>query len=38
MGLGFFQRAVEWQKRYGVAGQEVGNSIQTNAILLDSDE
>ncbi|MBP7050167.1 MAG: anaerobic sulfatase maturase [Phycisphaerae bacterium] len=36
MGLGFFRKAVELQKRYGVAGQEVGNSIQTNAILLDN--
>jgi uncharacterized protein len=35
MGLDFFKRAVELQKRYGVAGQEVGNSIQTNGILLD---
>lgn len=36
MGLDFFKRAVELQRRYGVAGQEVGNSIQTNAVLLDS--
>ncbi len=38
MGLDFFKRAVEMQKRYGVAGQEVGNSLQTNAILLDNAE
>ncbi len=38
MGLDFFKRAVELQKRYGVAGQEVGNSIQTNGVLLDSDD
>jgi len=25
MGLDFYQRAVEFQKKYGVAGQEVGN-------------
>ena len=36
MGLDFFQRAVELEKRYGIAGQEVGNSLQTNAILLDN--
>ncbi len=38
MGLDFFKRAVELQTRYGVAGQEVGNSIQTNAVLLDNAE
>ena len=38
MGLDFFKRAVELQKRYGVAGQEVGNSLQTNAILLNNAE
>jgi len=36
MGLDFYRRAVELQKKYGVAGQEVGNSLQTNALLLDS--
>ena len=36
MGLDFFRRAVELQKRYGVSGQEVGNSIQTNGLLLDN--
>jgi anaerobic sulfatase-maturating enzyme len=35
MGLDFYRRAVELQKKYGVAGQEVGNSLQTNALLLD---
>jgi len=35
MGLDFYKRAVELQKKYGFAGQEVGNSLQTNAILLD---
>jgi uncharacterized protein len=34
MGLDFYKKAVELQKKYGVTGQEVGNSIQTNAILL----
>jgi uncharacterized protein len=36
MGLDFYQRAVELQKKYGVTGQEVGNSLQTNALLLDN--
>jgi len=36
MGLDFYKRAVELQKKYGVTGQEVGNSLQTNAILLDN--
>ncbi len=34
MGLDFYKKAVEFQKEYGIAGQEVGNSLQTNAILL----
>jgi len=37
MGLDFYKKAVELQKAHGVAGQEVGNSLQTNAILLDDD-
>jgi uncharacterized protein len=36
MGLDFYRRAVELQKQYGGAGQEVGNSLQTNALLLDN--
>ena len=35
MGLDFYTRAITLQAKYGVAGQEVGNSLQTNAILLD---
>jgi uncharacterized protein len=35
MGLDFYRKAVDLQKKYGFAGQEVGNSLQTNAILLD---
>ena len=35
MGLDFYKRTVELQKQYGSPGQEVGNSLQTNAILLD---
>ena len=34
MGLPWFERAVEFQKRYG-AGKTVGNGLQTNGILLD---
>ncbi len=37
MGLDFFKRAVEFQQRYGSAGQNVGNAIQTNGILIDND-
>ena len=37
MGLDFFIRAVEFQQRYGSAGQNVGNAIQTNGILIDND-
>jgi len=38
MGLDFYRQVVELQKRYGVSGQEVSNSLQTNAILLNSAE
>ncbi len=34
-GLKFFERLVEFQQRYGRAGQEVSNAIQTNGILID---
>jgi len=34
MGLDFYKKVVELQKKYGASGQEVGNSLQTNAILL----
>ena len=37
MGLDFYKKAVELQKKYGKPGQEVGNSLQTNAILLSDD-
>ncbi len=37
MGLDFYKKAVELQKRYGSAGQQVSNSLQTNAILLNDD-
>lgn len=35
MGLDFFERVVELQKKYGVSGQEISNTIQTNGVLLD---
>jgi len=35
MGVEFFQRVVELQKRYGTSGQQVSNTMQTNGTLLD---
>ena len=35
MGVDFFQRAVELQKKHGTPGQEVSNTLQTNGVLLD---
>lgn len=35
MGVDFFRKAVELQKRYGKAGSQVSNTMQTNATLLD---
>ncbi|MHC4394966.1 MAG: anaerobic sulfatase maturase [Planctomycetota bacterium] len=35
MGLDFYKKVVELQKKYGSAGQQVSNALQTNAILLD---
>jgi uncharacterized protein len=37
MGLDFYKKAVELQKKFGVGGQEVTNCLQTNAILLDDE-
>lgn len=34
-GLPFFEKLVEYQKRYGRTGQAVSNALQTNAVLLD---
>jgi len=36
MGLPFFEKAVEFQARYG-RGKSVGNGLQTNGLLLDAD-
>ncbi|MEW6356667.1 MAG: anaerobic sulfatase maturase [Planctomycetota bacterium] len=35
MGLDFFKKAVEFQKRYGHDGQTVGNGLQTNGWVID---
>lgn len=37
VGVDFFRKLVEFQKRYGRSGQTVSNSIQTNGILIDRD-
>lgn len=34
MGLDFFKRAVEYERRYGFSGQVVGNGLQTNGTLI----
>lgn len=36
-GVEFFKRVVELQKKHGKSGQVVGNSIQTNTTLLNSE-
>lgn len=35
MGVGFFEEAVELEKKYGRRGQIVGNGLQTNGLLID---
>jgi uncharacterized protein len=37
MGLDFFRKIVELQKKYGRPGASVGNGLQTNATLIDDD-
>ena len=37
MGLDFFRRAVELQRRHGRPGLRVTNALQTNGVLLDDD-
>ncbi|OHB68827.1 MAG: anaerobic sulfatase maturase [Planctomycetes bacterium RBG_13_62_9] len=37
MGVDFFRTAVELQKRHGKAGQQISNTMQTNATLLEDD-
>lgn len=35
MGADFFAKAIELQKKYGRAGRQVSNKMQTNGVLLD---
>ncbi|KXA98549.1 hypothetical protein AKJ39_01670 [candidate division MSBL1 archaeon SCGC-AAA259J03] len=35
VGLCFFKKIIELQKKYGFIGQKISNSIQTNGVLLD---
>ncbi len=37
MGLDFFRRAVELEKRYAPAGMRIENTLQTNGVLLDDE-
>lgn len=37
MGIPFFERAVEYQVRFGQEGQSVGNGLQTNGVLINED-
>lgn len=37
LGVDFYRRAVELQKRYGRDGHVVGNGLQTNGLLIDED-
>ncbi len=37
MGIPFFERAVEYQVRFGQQGQSVGNGLQTNGVLINED-
>jgi uncharacterized protein len=37
MGVDFFKRAVELQKKHGKPGQLVSNTLQTNGVLLNDD-
>ena len=37
MGLDFYKKAVELQKKYALPNQQVSNSLQTNAILFDAE-
>jgi len=37
MGIDFYRRVVELQKKYGRPGRQVGNALQTNAVLLNDE-
>ncbi len=35
MGLDFYRKVIELQRKYGKSGQQVSNALQTNGVLLD---
>ena len=35
LGLEYFEKIIELQKKHGKPGQKIGNSVQTNGLLLD---
>jgi len=37
MGLDFYKKVIELQKKYGQAGRQISNSMQTNGVLLDDE-
>jgi uncharacterized protein len=37
MGLDFFRKAVDYQRKYRQQGQKINNSLQTNAVLLNDE-
>jgi len=37
MGLDFYRKVVELQKKYGLPGRQVSNAMQTNAVLIDDE-
>ncbi|MBW8016572.1 MAG: anaerobic sulfatase maturase [Planctomycetes bacterium] len=37
MGLDFYKKIVDFQRKYAISGQPITNALQTNAILLDDD-
>ena len=37
MGIPFFVKAIEYQKKFGRPGQVIQNAIQTNGLLLNED-
>ncbi len=37
MGLDFYQKIIEFEKKWGFPGQSVGNSFQTNGLLITED-
>ncbi|MFC1504511.1 anaerobic sulfatase maturase [Spirochaetota bacterium] len=37
MGLDFYRAVIEFEKKYGFPGQAIGNSFQTNGVLIDKE-